>query len=1096
MDESVFRQLLSRHLGTRLNRATLAKGADYLRRDRVRDVEYTGDGNQGRLSGQVQGTARTPYLASVTLSRRGDDAQLDTRCSCPMLRNCKHAAALVLAELESAPAPSTEPVPPQLGLWAGWLDALDATQASDASVAAPKEHRFGLILRIGAGVLPGIDAQPAWLKPSLKGGYAQAQPIVPGVTGDPWGVLDQKQFELMAQLRMRSTLYSYAYRLGEARDETLLETLLKEHPCFMDRPSTTPIALGPQRALGWQWHSYEDGSQKLMPVLADASPKARLLRIGGLWYWEPAELTLGRVDADAEVAAAALRAPVLQPEQAALLDERWQRSPRLRSLPPPKAPAQLEVYKARPSPILTLRSVPIATSAGRHLAGALRLTFDYEGPRLPLGSHARDRRLHEGRLLDIVRDRPRELATLEQLEGAGFVQAGVLPRIPGLARNALPDDDFVLEHGRGQLAGTEQVFAVAARLRELGFRLESDAGFPYELVDEPDDWYAEIEENDPAWFDLRLGIDLGGERVDLLPILHRLLADPQFPLAPRKGESEDATWLVPVDERRRVPLPLSRLRELIGPLLEWIGTLDSAPPEGPLRLRRAQAGVLAELGPNLPWRGGERLREAFTRLAAAHEPMSEPAGLRATLRPYQRDGLTWLGFLAEAGLGGVLADDMGLGKTVQVLAHFLAEKQAGRLIGPSLILVPTSLVTNWREEAARFAPDLSLLVLHGPSRAQDFDDITRHDLVLTTYPLLTRDIDVLEKADYALLVLDEAQAIKNAGSQTARCVRRLTARRRLAMTGTPLENHLGELWAQFDAVEPGLLGNERDFRKFYRTPIEKHGDAERRERLQRRIAPLLLRRRKEDVLDDLPPKTEIARSVELEGAQRELYETLRLSQHERVLAEVRKRGLAQSGIVVLDALLKLRQACCDPRLVKLEGARRVEGSAKLDLLLDLLDGLVDEGRRVLVFSQFTAMLDLIGAALDARKLRWQRLTGETPSRDRGDLVKRFQNGEVPVFLISLKAGGVGLNLTAADTVIHYDPWWNPAVEAQATDRAHRIGQDKPVFVYKLICAGTVEEKIQALQQRKAELAAAVLEGGSTQDLRFDETDLAELFAPL
>ncbi len=1097
MDESVFRQLLSRHLGTRLGRPTLAKGAAYVRTGRVRSMDYVSTReHQGRLSGHVQGSAATPYLAAVDLSRRDDEARVDTHCTCPVGRDCKHVAAIVLAELENAPAAQAEPAPPQLGLWAGWLDALDAKPSPATPVALPEERRFGLILRIGAGALPAIDVQPAWLKPGQSGGYTQAQPILPGISGDPWGVLDKAQFELMAQLRMRSTLYSHAYRLGEARDEALLESLLAEYPCFMDRPSATPVVLGPQRALGWQWHSYEDGSQKLMPVLADASPKARLLRIGGLWYWEPAEQALGRVDADVEVAVAALRAPVLQPEQAALLDERWQRSPRLRSLPAPKAPAQLETHKVRPTPVLTLRAVPIAAPTGRYQAGALRLAFDYGGPRLPLGANPRDRRLHEGRLLDIVRDRARELATLEQLENAGFVQAGLLPRIHGLARDALPEDDFVLEHGRGQLAGTDQVFALATRLRELDFRLESETGFPYELVDEPDDWFAEIEESDNAWFDLRLGIDLGGERVDLLPILHRLLADPQFPLAPRKGEADDATWLVPLDERRRVPLPLARLRELIAPLLEWLGTIDADVGEGHLRLRRAQVCVLAELGPDLPWRGGERLRETFARLAGAHEPVQQPPGLRATLRPYQRDGLAWLGFLAEAGLGGVLADDMGLGKTVQVLAHLLAEKHAGRLDGPTLILMPTSLVANWRDEAARFAPDLSVLVLHGPSRAQDFDDIARHDLVLTTYPLLTRDIDVLEKSVYALLVLDEAQAIKNAGSQTAKAVRRLAATRRLAMTGTPLENHLGELWAQFDAVEPGLLGSERNFRRFYRTPIEKHGDAERRARLQRRIAPLLLRRRKEDVLDDLPPKTEIARTVELEGAQRELYETLRLSQHERVLAEVRRRGLAQSGIVVLDALLKLRQACCDPRLVKLEGARRVEGSAKLELLLDLLDGLVDEGRRVLVFSQFTAMLDLIGDALDARKLRWQRLTGETPARDRGDLVKRFQNGDVPVFLISLKAGGVGLNLTAADTEIHYDPWWNPAVEAQATDRAHRIGQDKPVFVYKLICAGTVEEKIQALQQRKAELAAAVLEGGSTQELRFEEADLAELFAPL
>ncbi|HRQ64184.1 MAG TPA: DEAD/DEAH box helicase, partial [Xanthomonadaceae bacterium] len=273
-------------------------------------------------------------------------------------------------------------------------------------------------------------------------------------------------------------------------------------------------------------------------------------------------------------------------------------------------------------------------------------------------------------------------------------------------------------------------------------------------------------------------------------------------------------------------------------------------------------------------------------------------------------------------------------------------------------------------------------------------------------------------------------------------------------------------------------------------------DTDAQERLNRRIASLLLRRRKEDVLSDLPAKTEIVHHLELEGGQRELYETLRLAQHERVKEAVAERGLAQSGIVVLDALLKLRQACCDPRLVKLDAARKVNESAKLEAALEMIEGLLAEDRRVLLFSQFTSMLALIGEALDARKVSYLKLTGDTPGTERADLVRRFQGGDVPLFMISLKAGGVGLNLTAADTVIHYDPWWNPAVEAQATDRAHRIGQDKPVFVYRLICRGTVEEKIQGLQARKADLAQAVLEGGSTQKLAFSEEDLGELFAPL
>ncbi|HEY9193322.1 MAG TPA: DEAD/DEAH box helicase, partial [Methyloversatilis sp.] len=313
-------------------------------------------------------------------------------------------------------------------------------------------------------------------------------------------------------------------------------------------------------------------------------------------------------------------------------------------------------------------------------------------------------------------------------------------------------------------------------------------------------------------------------------------------------------------------------------------------------------------------------------------------------------------------------------------------------------------------------------------------------------------------------------------------------------TGTPMENHLGELWAQFAFLLPGFLGESKDFTRAWRTPIEKHGDAIRRELLAKRVAPFILRRRKDDVANELPPKTEVLRTVELTGRQRDLYETVRVAMDKRVREEVASRGFARSRIVILDALLKLRQVCCDPRLLKSDAAARVKERAKLDLLMDMLENLLAEGRKVLVFSQFTGMLDLIHEALREAGIGSVMLTGDT--RGREAVVRRFQEGTVPVFLISLKAGGVGLNLTAADTVIHYDPWWNPAAENQASDRAHRIGQDKPVFVYKLIVAGSIEERIVALQERKAALAEGILANDETALEKFGETDLAALFEPL
>jgi len=452
-------------------------------------------------------------------------------------------------------------------------------------------------------------------------------------------------------------------------------------------------------------------------------------------------------------------------------------------------------------------------------------------------------------------------------------------------------------------------------------------------------------------------------------------------------------------------------------------------------------------------------------------------------------------FLREFDLAGILADDMGLGKTIQTLAHILTEKEAGRLTQPALVVAPTSLMGNWQDEAARFAPGLRVLVLQGKDRLAHFDSIDQFDLVLTTYALLPRDEEKLRAHGYHLVILDESHYIKNPRSKAAQTAGLLRARHRLCLTGTPLENHLGELWSQFHFLLPGLLGEEKAFNTGFRHPIEKQGDNGRRALLTRRINPFLLRRTKDKVAKELPAKTEMVRTVELSGAQRDLYETVRLAMDKKVRTEIAKKGVARSQIVILEALLKLRQVCCDPRLVKSETAKKAAApSAKLSELMTMVEELLEEGRKILVFSSFTSMLTLIEAELQARQVPYAILTGDTDNR--AEVVRAFQQGLVPIFLISLKAGGVGLNLTAADTVIHYDPWWNPAAENQATDRAWRIGQDKPVFVYKLIAKGTLEEKIQVLQQKKAALAQAMLNAGEGHSTAITQEDLQAIFAPL
>jgi len=430
-------------------------------------------------------------------------------------------------------------------------------------------------------------------------------------------------------------------------------------------------------------------------------------------------------------------------------------------------------------------------------------------------------------------------------------------------------------------------------------------------------------------------------------------------------------------------------------------------------------------------------------------------------------------FLARHGLHGILADDMGLGKTLQTLAHVLTEKQSGHSRGlPVLVIAPTSVVPNWRAEALKFTPDLRVLVLNGPERKKYFRSIPHADLVLTSYALLQRDIEKLAAVPFHIVVLDEAQYIKNPRSKMAQAACKLDARNRLCLSGTPIENHLGELWSLMHFLVPGFLGTEDAFNKRFRTPIEKDGDAERNAVLKQRVGPLILRRTKDQVAKELPPKTELVHLIELNTGQKDLYETVRATMDKRVREAIAARGIGQSQIVFLDALLKLRQICCDPRLLPEDYQHGVLESAKLDFLTELLALLIEEGRRILLFSQFTTMLGLIEAHLVREKISYLKLTGA--SKDRGKLVEDFQNGKAPVFLISLKAGGTGLNLTAADTVIHYDPWWNPAAEAQATDRAYRIGQHNPVFVHKLLCQDTVEERIHKLQQEKGKLAAGIL----------------------
>ncbi|MBW2546271.1 MAG: hypothetical protein DRH23_05560 [Deltaproteobacteria bacterium] len=470
----------------------------------------------------------------------------------------------------------------------------------------------------------------------------------------------------------------------------------------------------------------------------------------------------------------------------------------------------------------------------------------------------------------------------------------------------------------------------------------------------------------------------------------------------------------------------------------------------------------------------------------------KPRTLKADLRPYQKDGFSWLVFLHELNSGGILADDMGLGKTVQAIALLLwAKSKHKRKL--NLVVAPTSVVPNWEREIAKFAPGLKTVVWQGPNRSQRAPELEKADVMITSYALLRRDEELLQALDLRYVILDEAQHIKNPMSQTARSAKKLSSERRLALTGTPIENRLSELWSIFDFVSPGLLGTLKTFEERIARPIDR-GDMETAQRLRATIKPFIMRRLKRDVAADLPDKIEQEMIVPLAEAQAKLYKQVLGQVRKSVLSEVEKKGVSKAQIQILVALTRLRQVACDPRLMKLPDTDfDADDSGKLGALREIIDEAIDGGHRVLVFSQFVGMLNHIRAALDADGVEYEYLDGST--KDRIERVDRFnEETGAPVFLISLKAGGTGLNLTGADTVIHFDPWWNPAVEDQATDRAHRIGQTKNVNVYKLIAAGTVEEKILELSAKKRELVSNVLSTEGSPLKGLTKADVENLFS--
>jgi len=694
-----------------------------------------------------------------------------------------------------------------------------------------------------------------------------------------------------------------------------------------------------------------------------------------------------------------------------------------------------------------------------------------------------------------TRDLKRESQLLSQLKAIDFVPlANLISKhtIDSQYRSAVTFIDDIYDDKIAWIDFLSS--AKAAKLREAGWQIVVDPKSGLSIQDATE-FFSEIEqESDHGidWFRFDMQFTAGEKKMSLIPFIAEIIRQ-GFPPSdsPDLNEYIDVPCENPEDGFIR--FPARRLLEIVEQVCHLFHGNNTA--DGQLRLDRLSAAGIADtlaIDSSETTRTLAKLGRSLKNITTL--PLVEvPETVQANLRPYQLDGYRWLQFLTDHGLNGILADDMGLGKTIQTLTHLAAEcaKNPGK---PSLVIAPTSVVPNWTAEAIKFTPNLRIVTLQGKDRAENFIGIPDADIVLTSYPLITRDFEIFAKQEWHLLVLDEAQYIKNPKAIVAQNACKLKSAHRVCLSGTPMENHLGELWSLMRFLMPGFLGDEKSFNTQLRKPIERDRSPDAQIALNRRVSPLILRRTKDQVATDLPAKTELIHHIDLTKKQTDLYESVRASMDKRVRDAIAAKGLAKSHIIVLDALLKLRQICCHPQLLKSSTTSKIRESAKLEYLTDeLLPTLFDEGRRILLFSQFTSMLALIEEHLKTQNIPFLKLTGQTT--DRASLVTRFQTGEIPIFLISLKAGGTGLNLTAADTVIHYDPWWNPAAENQATDRVHRIGQTQPVFVHKLVCRGTIEDRILDLQKHKAALVEALL-SEETSKLKIDAETLSHLLSPL
>ncbi|MES2657397.1 MAG: DEAD/DEAH box helicase [Verrucomicrobiota bacterium] len=1092
--------------------ATLQRSRAYVSDRMIKNVSVADGSVRGRIviSGQIEGTSLTPYRTQVTFKPVKGDWKIDPVCTCPVEFSCKHAAALlafVSSQLGTASGSEILLVAPELREWLKQIEtAAGSTPGRSTKPAAKSDDRFlayciekpkfrhggnyDFIMRVGSLQKDG--------RVRISESRAGADPSKP----PKYMVREDMFITALYHQRYRNLhLWNDMPFSGSGWEEMLDDIFATGRFFFSSDPSQPgsylPIHSGPPQTVNATWEMSPDGSAR--PVLRCADPGFIILPTHPPRYLDPATGNMGVLESDLpdHVLSAWLAGPAVSANSIEVISKRFADISSV-ALPPPVKMETETRPASKPIPHLRVHSRLLGKSwdLRSYLVG--QISFRYQDSPLltPLkkGGPQTHASVLDGKRVVWPRD-----FKAEQQMATRFMKAGFIA-LSEIVPPALLDTAGLYSCVPAAPFPTPQLAWIALlespRMEELhaaGWNIDIDPKAGLTAYDAAD-FFPEIE-TDPDhgidWFRFDIACELNGRRVSLIPVIAEAIRM-DLPPADAPDLPEFITLPCENPEDGFIRFPARRLIEMVDQVRHLF---QGNPGDGPIRIDRLAAAGVADtlaLDTSATLRALAELGRSLKNITSLL-PAEVPATVRAELRHYQIEGYRWLQFMADHGLHGILADDMGLGKTVQTLAHLAAEheKNPGR---PSLVIAPTSVVPNWAAEAEKFTPHLKVLTLQGKERAADFSQIAAADVVLTSYPLLARDFNALAKQSWHVVVLDEAQYIKNPKSISAQNACQLKAAHRVCLSGTPMENHLGELWSLMRFLMPGFLADEKTFNTHLRKPIERDRSFDAQLALNRRVSPLILRRTKDQVATELPEKTEIIHGIDLTKEQTDLYESVRAAMDKRVRDAIAAKGLGQSHIIVLDALLKLRQICCHPQLLKSAAAQKVTGSAKLEYLTDeLLPTLLEEGRRILLFSTFTSMLALIEEHLIAEKIPYLKLTGQT--QDRATLVKQFQTGEIPIFLISLKAGGTGLNLTAADTVIHYDPWWNPAAENQATDRAHRIGQTKPVFVHKLVCRGTIEDRILDLQKHKAALVEALL-SEETSKLRIDAETLSHLLAPL